>query len=264
MAGRLRNDGFSLTEVLIAAGILAIGFAFIAGLFPVGVKLTAIATEQTIAPIVADEAIAKIKLYGELYTELDNEPNLVDVLYRAKFGFLPSYSNGYVDFADALPGIPNGDPCEIDEFAYPSADITPELKKYHWSALCGLQGDGNVHVTIFVSRKAGAGARYLTHNPVYTSVDYGQADPDVYKWPVPVKMDAEIRNNKQKLIIDATSDEKSYISTTSTIVDDATGWLYRVIKRKLKDDDIIITLDRKWEGPVVPPVSYTHLTLPTN
>ena len=49
----------------MAAGILAIGFAFIAGMFPVGVKLTAIATEQTIAPIVADEATAKIRLYGD-------------------------------------------------------------------------------------------------------------------------------------------------------------------------------------------------------
>jgi len=151
MLDRLRNNGFSLTEVLMAAGILAIGFAFIAGMFPVGVKLTAITTEQTIAPIVVDEAIAKIKLYGKLYNELDSEPNLVDVL-----GVAAGYGNRYVNFSDI---IKNSFPAIVIESEYPSTDIKPELKKYHWSALCSLQGDGNVHVIVFVSRKAGAAER---------------------------------------------------------------------------------------------------------
>ena len=44
MVKRLQNKGFSLAEVMMATGILAIGFVFIAGIFPVGVKLTAVAT----------------------------------------------------------------------------------------------------------------------------------------------------------------------------------------------------------------------------
>jgi prepilin-type N-terminal cleavage/methylation domain-containing protein len=50
MSNSLRNNGFSLTEVLMAAGILAIGFAFIAGMFPVGVKLTALYTAKYTTP----------------------------------------------------------------------------------------------------------------------------------------------------------------------------------------------------------------------
>ena len=56
--------GFSLTEVLLAVGILAVGMLFIAGTFLVGIHFSTIATEQTIAAVASDEAFAKIKLYG--------------------------------------------------------------------------------------------------------------------------------------------------------------------------------------------------------
>lgn len=49
-----KNRGFSLTEVLLSVGILAVGMIFIAGVFPVGIYFTTIATERTIAAIVAD------------------------------------------------------------------------------------------------------------------------------------------------------------------------------------------------------------------
>jgi len=231
----------------MAAGILAIGFVFIAGMFPVGVKLTALSTEQTIAPIVADEAIAKIKLYGKLYNELDNEPNLVDELEIAA-----GLGNGYVDLADALPGIPNGEPCEIDEFAYPSAEINPEPKKYHWSALCGLLSDGNVHVTVFVSRKAGAGARYRAPNSDYTQADYGQvaSEPVDGDWPVPVKVGIqEVAPRRLRIIeIDEDSEERLYINDGSKIVDDTWPWqIYRVLERYASAPDEIM-LDEEWEG----------------
>ena len=64
MIFRLRHKGFSLVEVMMSAGILAIGFVLIAGAFPVGVKLTALATERTIGMTASSEAFAKIKLYG--------------------------------------------------------------------------------------------------------------------------------------------------------------------------------------------------------
>ncbi|MHC4215029.1 MAG: type IV pilus modification PilV family protein [Planctomycetota bacterium] len=255
MSNSFRNKGFSLTEVLMAAGILAIGFAFIAGMFPVGVKLTALTTEQTIAPIVADEAIAKVKLYGELYTELVTEPNLVDVLYATRF----TYSNPYVDFGDILLNVPRG---EFGEFTYPSTDISPEPKKYNWSALCGLLSDGNIHVTIFVSRKAGAGAKYRVPNFDYTQTNYGQvpsgsADGD---WPEPVKVQVNMLGSKSLQTVSA--DEATFINAGSTIVDNqfdmikGTWQIYRVLKRTSAG---VIRLDRKWEGPtggfvwVVPP-----------
>jgi len=57
-------SGFSLTEVLLAVGTLAIGMIFISGTFLTGIHFSTIATERTIAAVVADEAFAKIRLYG--------------------------------------------------------------------------------------------------------------------------------------------------------------------------------------------------------
>ena len=48
----------------MAAGILAVGFMLIASLFPAGMIMTATATERTAASVIADEAFAKIRLYG--------------------------------------------------------------------------------------------------------------------------------------------------------------------------------------------------------
>ena len=59
-----RIKGFSLTEVLLAVATLAIGMSFVGGTFLVGVHLSTVATERTIAAVAADEAFAKIQLYG--------------------------------------------------------------------------------------------------------------------------------------------------------------------------------------------------------
>jgi hypothetical protein len=79
MSPKAFKPGFSLTEVLMAAGILLVGFLLIAGTFPVGVKLTALATERTIGVVASEEAMAKIHLYGIDPTvipyDLTNEKN---------------------------------------------------------------------------------------------------------------------------------------------------------------------------------------------
>jgi len=257
MSNRLQNNGFSLTEVLMAAGILTIGFAFIAGMFPVGVKLTAIATEQTIAPIVADEATAKMKLYVEMFNASSTEPNLVDELKKAE-----SFGNRYVDLVDALPGIGRGDPCEVHEFVYPSARTNPEPKKYHWSALCGLLPDGNVHVSIFVGRKAGAGARYRTPNSNYTQPNYGlvPSGPVDGDWPVPVKVGVTASVNPgEERVLTIEPGYETFINSGSTILDDATGRIYRVMERT---SDNVITLDRKWRNWVVPSGDFVWVVPP--
>ena len=64
MLPRSLQKAFTLTEVLMAAGILAIGFMLIATIFPVGLKLTTMATERTVAGVVLDEAFAKIRIFG--------------------------------------------------------------------------------------------------------------------------------------------------------------------------------------------------------
>ncbi len=116
--------GFSLTEVLIAVGLLAVGMLFIAGAFPVSIHFTTVATERTIAPIVADEAFAKIKLYGISY---------INTAYNA-------------------------------EFAYPSTPTSdPNSKQYWWSAIfrsIDINDVNDVQVTVFVSRRVGKNTAY--------------------------------------------------------------------------------------------------------
>ena len=103
MRKKQQYRGFSLTEVLLALGTLAIGMVFVGSAFLVGIHFTTIATERTIAAVAADEAFAKIRLYGVNPTD----PNLT-VSQPALF--------------EAL------NPIAPDEFAYPSTK-TPGQKQ---------------------------------------------------------------------------------------------------------------------------------------
>ncbi len=137
MGKKRRHRGFSLTEVLLAVGTLAVGMIFISGTFLTGIHFATIATEQTIAAVVADEAFAKIRLYG-------------------------------VDPTDSTLAVDQQTPFELnpiahDEFAYPSTKTLAE-KQYYWSALCRLvhpdPANRLVQVTVFVSRKVGRRTTY--------------------------------------------------------------------------------------------------------
>lgn len=218
-----RNNGFSLTEMLMAIGILTVGMLFVAGVFPVAIHFTTIATERTMAAVVADEAFAKIRL----------------------FGLSPSYtmggSNTSFTYSDSWSTATN--PITADEFAYPSISNV-EPKRYYWSALCRNLGDGAVQVTVFVSRKIRPNLEYL--NPLDVS------RPMLVQ--VAVTWDVAIAD---ELVIDNIG-QQSYINDGYTIVDNATGDIYRVLER-YADSLNRILLDRYWEGAasgsvwVVPP-----------
>lgn len=150
MRKKHRSMGFSLTEVLLAVGTLAVGMAFISGTFLTGIHFSTIATERSIAAVVADEAFAKIKVYGIDFAD----PNLA-VNQQTRF-----------DSVSLMPA---------NEFAYPSTKTLNE-KQYYWSALCRpvFSGPGNrfVQVTVFICRKLGSTTTY----------------PDGADWPVPVQV----------------------------------------------------------------------------
>ncbi|MDD5063151.1 MAG: prepilin-type N-terminal cleavage/methylation domain-containing protein [Phycisphaerae bacterium] len=239
---KLSNSGFSLTEVLIAVGILAVGMVFVAGVFPAGIYLTTIATERTIAAVAADEAFAKIRIYavGDLLDATDN----VDITT------LPT--NSLTDFNDstifhATSGI------TADEFQYPSVD-TNEPNQYCWSALCRrVAPDPNqlVQVIVFVSRKTGGNLKYPDPSDPLNSMIY-------IDWPRPVMVGVTGTAGGNELTID--SGYETFINDGYTVVDDATGRIYRVLERYKPPDDDTILLDMNWDGTsgagfvwVVPP-----------
>jgi Tfp pilus assembly protein PilV len=221
MRKKARYKGFSLAEVLLAVGTLAIGMIFIGGTFLTGIYFSTISTERTIAAAVADEAFAKIRLYG--INPADS--SLV--------------SDQLVRF-DVL------NPIADDEFAYPSTKTIGE-KQYYWSALCrSVDSDSTsrlVQVTVFISRKVGSTTTYPggTIRPV----------------PVRVSVSSSGTGTQNQLTI-TTPGEQAYINAGYTIADNRTGLLYRVVQRD-PDTPNVITLDKVWYGQttnsvwVVPP-----------
>ena len=111
-----RYCGFSLLEVLLAIGTLSVGMIFIGGTFLVAIHFTGVSAERTTATVVANEAFAKIRIFGVDMSVGD--PNL-GVKYSNRYGF----------------EVPTVAPFAPDEFAYPSTS-TLTSKKYFWSALC--------------------------------------------------------------------------------------------------------------------------------
>jgi len=240
MKYKLKNTGFSLTEVLLSVGILAVGMIFVAGVFPVGIHFTTIATERTIAAVVTDEAFAKIKLYSG-----------VDTTWLSA---LPP--TGCVDFNDIVV-------LDRDEFAYPSdPNINISQKQYCWSALCRRVDPNSqlVQVTVFVSRKVGSHLQYYDPN-VGGVVDW--PIPDEADWPVPVKVEVDqsgLRDNELQV---ENFNIRIFINDGYTIVDDETGRIYRVLERYTDEPDTIL-LDRDWDEDSPDPEAVWVVPPPVN
>ena len=248
MAKLCKQKGFSLTEVLLAIGTLAVGVLFVAGVFPVAVHLTTIAAEQTIAAIAADEAFAKVKLYAK--GELANPSDDISI-NLLKDDELRDFNDPNV-----FRATQNIDP---DEFTYPSVDIGILQKHYYWTALCRRVGTNSqlVQVTVFVCRRVSPNLRYYDPNdPFNEEINY----------PGPVRVEvSEVvgRDNELEITkVTTAGTEKTFVNDGYTIVDNETGQIYRVLERYASPDDNKVLLDRNWKGStdgsvwvVPPPVS---------
>jgi hypothetical protein len=217
------ENGFSLMEVLIAVGTLALGMLFIASVFPAGIYWTTVSSERTIASVAAEDAFATIKLYGLLpFTD----PNWSATGQTPLEVVSPISTNSY-------------------EYAYPSDGVEINLKKYWWSAICrieDLNDPCNVQVTVFVSRKIGQKQQYYGGNGTRPVA-------------VPVLFSTVLPTSELTLSIS----DRTLISGGSTIIDDQTGQIYRVLDRTDTTTNGIIKLDKVWQGNnsgyvwVVPP-----------
>ena len=226
------NGAFSLTETLLAVAVLAIGMIFIGGTFLTGIHFTTIATERTIAAVAADEAFAKIRLYG-----LDvNQPSL---------------STSQLTPFSALT------PISGDELMYPSTAAPMSQKQYYWVPLCRRvnQNSSLVQVTVFVSRKVGAGAEYWGRQG---STGWPNLQRRSFPRPIPVNViqDPSVDGPDQLRIIDAvpgdTVDETTFVNDGYTIADGQTGQIYRILERKADQPDKIV-LDGPWRGAAIAP-----------
>lgn len=273
MNNELKNKGFSLTEVLMSVGILAVGMLFIAGVFPVGIHFSTVSTERTTAAVVADEAFAKIRLYNlSLMNSALWEPTTKDI---------PGYPVFCVDINDVSSlGLVRAWNQRLQrvykyEYYYPSVNVSLGTKHtYTWTALCRRLGPSqtrDVQVTVFVCRIAGPHRVYQRR---YSPFDVFVAPADRNRLvqagdiryprlhPVPVFINVllpDIRRRNELLIdlsadysIDIENIENTFIGEGYTIVDDETGRIYRVLKRYTEDpdspilEDQLIQLDRNF------------------
>ena len=229
MARHLRQHGFSLTETLFAVGTLAVGMMFIAGTFLTGVYFATVSTERTIGTVVAEEAFAKMRLYG-----LDpNHPGLT--------------ASGFTPYEQLVP-IP------APEFLYPS---TPETgRQYSWAALCRRISANSplVQCTVFVSRMTGMNSKYWVRQ---TGGAWPPLAPSDLPRPVRIMVlpDAASLTMPEVSIKDAVSaptdmvDELTFVNDGSVLVDDKTGQIYQVLERYANRPDRL-KLNRLWQGTV--------------
>ncbi len=191
MRKRDKNTGFSLTEVLLAIGILGIGLLLVAGVFPVAVHFTNVATERTMAAVIADEAFAHIE---------------EDVGCTWETG--DTVVQGYLD-----PSV-----------QYASSD-------YYWSALRRNLSGSLKQVTVFVCKKANKRFEYwgwdvnnnkfeTPKHPQLVSIEFIH-DENESAYLIAIQ-DRDPQNDPN---------ERNFINDGYTIVDDSTGGIYRVLER---------------------------------
>lgn len=225
MAGNRRQPGFSLTETLLAVATLAIGLTFIAGTFLTGIYLSTFSTERTIASVAAEEAFAKVRIYG-----LD--PNHASLK-----------TDGFVAY-EQLTTLPAG------ESLYPSID-EGATRQYSWSLIARRVADGSdlVQCTAFVSRETGGSLGYWTRGNGAAGSQLTSSDRP---HPVLVNLVQGAGSGTNEIAVqDAVAtdgiDERTFINNGSILVDDATGQIYRVLERAADQPDRI-ELDRPWAG----------------
>ncbi len=250
MTATAKQRGFSLTEVLLATGILAVGFVMIAMVFPVGIWLTAAAAERTIGPNIAREAAAKVQLYGlELASPYwISSPNHMKIYNWPQSTALPAtIYTGIIDSTvyTNLEGLGVTIPDRLfEESFYPSLPAeyynanTHESRRYRWTALGLPTGPQDVRLVVFVCRRGAESLSYAGFTDYDPAMDVYAARTDL-TWPMPVRIlvtfDPAVPD---RLVINSTGQPFDpalcgrFFTDGCEIVDDKNGNIYRVLERR--------------------------------
>jgi prepilin-type N-terminal cleavage/methylation domain-containing protein len=246
MKSAIKQSGFSLTEVLMAVGILSIAMMMIAAMFPVAIYLTSVAAERTMAAIVADEAFAKIQLYGfeNPVPQPDDSTNRA-IFYDKTYDYEQAHNDPCLGGTyDLFPDINEINPIE---FSYPPVDPCTNSRQYYWSALCrkldanATSTDTQYLVTVFVARKTNPALTYYWYDPCH------YCDPNR---PRVIDIDVNDSPSGPDRLKIVESDKAKYVNPPTTIFDANTGQFYRVTdKIGIGNIDAnIVTLDRNWDA----------------
>jgi hypothetical protein len=136
------------------------------------------------------------------------------------------------------------------------------MRQFYWSALCRNAGNGYAQVTVFVNRKIGSSMVYWHRTDIAVPIEPNAFGPEPVCFEVgPGQRDDEIS------VIDsddaADPDEQDLIGQDSTIVDDKTGQIYRVIEQYVSNGNIIIIrLDRSWQDVINNPPAMVWVVPP--
>ena len=237
---RTRNAGFSLTEVLMAAGILAVGFMMLLTLFPLGLQLTAKQTEATIGTLAAREAFSNASMIMQSnLTQKLPVPNSGYEDFRSIFW--TDNADGVIDDREGDYVAGNGDyELSYDPylFLYPTAsDVSDENKKYNSAVLIGdLNGD-YAEAIVFACRRVGTEANFplLVADDILTNAEHVGNRPSLLSLQIDNDFvdDAERGDllkihSTHDLVLDTVGIDK-FISLDSYIAADSTGNIYRVV-----------------------------------
>jgi prepilin-type N-terminal cleavage/methylation domain-containing protein len=198
-----RNAGFTLMEILVAIGILAVGAIAVASIFPSAIYMQKQAVNETLGHQYIRSADAMLQgrgLRGEVLIEAtDNitagypgttqEEFAVYGLNHIDVSTSPAEINTGAAYADSLLAR-----WSMFDRSFPSRVAAVVDRSYYWVPLIQrgpeaseLVADWNVFA--FLTRPATSGATFTDHSGSYASANVGEmtpmtSTPQVYRYPV--------------------------------------------------------------------------------